>query len=104
MSNSGISPATPLGRMEPHTDEAHVVYTRRRVPTNWVSGMMLQPSIEPLFMNSSVPSDLLVEDQVSRLGTAQPLLTISFISKCFFPLHVKRKTSSSVMDGLLKRE
>ena len=55
--------------------------------------------------NSFVPSDFLVDGQVSGLGTVHPLVTISFVSTWILPLYVvsstlKRKSSSSVMDGL----
>ena len=74
---------------------------RRWVRTNRVSGRMLQSFTEPVIANSSVPSDFLVEGQVSGLGTVHPLLTLKFISTWFLPLHMKRKVSS-VMDGLRK--
>ena len=82
--------------------------TRRRVPTNWVSGWTFQPSIESVVANSFVPSDFLVDGQVRGLGTVHPLLTLSFVSSWILPLHVvsstlKRKSSSSVMDGLQRR-
>ena len=82
--------------------------TRRRVPTNWVSGRTLQPSIESVVANSFVPSDFLVDGQISGLGNVHPLLTLSFVSTWILPLHVvsstlKRKSSSSVMDGLQRR-
>ena len=85
-----------------------VMSTRRRVPTNCVSGRTLQPSIESVVANSFVPSDFLVDGQVSGLGTVHPLLTLSFVSTWILLLHVvsstlKRKSSSSVMDGLQRR-
>ena len=100
MLNSDLSPAAPQGE--------GVVSTRRRVPTNWVSGRTLQPSIVSVVANSLVPSDFLVDGQVSGLGTVHPLLTLSFVSTWILPLHVvsstlKRKSSSSVMDGLQGR-
>ena len=81
---------------------------RRRVPTNWVSDRTLQPSIESVVANSFVPSDFLVDGQVSGLGTVHPFLTLSFVSTWILSLHVvsstlKRKSSSSVMDGLQRR-
>ena len=90
------------------TDKARVVSTRRRVPTNWVSGRTLQPSIESVVANSFVPSDFLVDGQVSGLGTVHPLLTLSFVSTWILPLYIvpstlKRKSSSSVKDGLQRR-
>ena len=50
-----------------------------------------------------------MDGQVSGLGTVHPLLTLSFVSTWILPLHVvsstlKRKSSSSVMDGLQRRE
>ena len=48
------------GKVTP-TDKTRVVSTRRRVPTNWVSGRTLQPSIESVVANSFVPSDFLVD-------------------------------------------
>ena len=108
MLNSDLSPAAPQRGRLPPTDKTHVVSTRRRVPTNWVSGRTLQPSIESVVANSFVPSDFLVDGQVSGLGTVHPLLTLSFVSTWILPLHVvsstlKRKSSSSVMDGLQRR-
>ena len=49
-----------------------------------------------------------MDGQVSGLGTVNPLLTLSFVSTWSLPLHVvsstlKRKSSSSVMDGLQRR-
>ena len=78
---------------------------RRWVPTNWVSGRTLQPSIESVVASSFVPSDFLVDGQVSGLGTVYPLLSLMFF--CTWILHVpfsmlKRK-SSSAMDGLQRR-
>ena len=108
MLNSDLSPAAPQGGIEPPTDKTRVVSTRRRVPTNLVSGRTLQPSIESVVANSLVPSDFLVDGQVSWMGTVYPLLTINFFSTFILPLHVvssmlKRKSSSSVMDGLQRR-
>ena len=49
-----------------------------------------------------------MDGQVSGLGTVHPLLTLNFLSTWILPLHVvssmlKRKSSSSVMDGLQRR-
>ena len=49
-----------------------------------------------------------MDGQVSGLGTVHPLLTLSFVSTWILSLHVvsstlKRKSSSSVMDGLQRR-
>ena len=103
MLNSDLYQAVPQGGREPPTDKTRVVSTLRLVPTNWVSGRTLQPSIESVVANSFVPSDFLVDGQVSGLGTVHPLLAIHFISTWI--LHagsstLKRKSSSSVMDGL----
>ena len=107
MLNSDLSPAAPQGGRLPPTDKTRVMSTRRRIPTNWVSGRTLQPSIESVVANSFVPSNFLVDGQVNGLGTVHPLLTSSFVSTWILPLHVvsstlKRK-SSSVMDGLQRR-
>ena len=64
--------------------------------------MSLQSSIESVVANSFVPSDFLVDGQVSGLGTVHPLLTLNFFSAWIFLLF-KRKSSSSVMDGLQRR-
>ena len=88
MLNSDLSPAAPQGGTEPLTDKTRVVSTRRLVPTNWVSGRTLQPSIESVVANSFVPSDFLVDGQVSRLWTVHPLLTLSFFCTWILPLHV----------------
>ena len=108
MLNSDLSPAAPQGGRLPPTDKTRVVSTRRRVPTNCVSGRTLQPSIESVVANLFVPSDFLVDGQVSGLGTVHPLLTLSFVSTWILSLHVvsstlKRKSSSFVMDGLQRR-
>ena len=101
MPNSALSPDAPIGGMKPPADKTRVVSTRKRLPTNWVTGMRLQQSIEAVVASFSVPSDFLVEGQVSELGTVHHL-TLNFFNTCFPPLF-KRKTLS-VMDGLLKRE
>ena len=80
MLGSDLSLAAPQGGREPPTDKTHVVSTRRRVLTNWVSGRTLQPSIESVVANSFVPSDFLVDGQVYGLGTVHPLLTLNFFS------------------------
>ena len=107
-----LSPAASQGVREPPTDKARVVSTHRPVPTNWVSGRTLQTFIESVVAKTFVPSDFLVDDQVSGLGTVHPLLTLNFLSAWFFSLHVvsccvstlKRKSSSSVMDGPQRRQ
>ena len=88
MLDSDLSPAAPQGGREPPTDKTCVVFTRRRVPTNLVSGRTLQPSIESVVANSFVPSDFIVDGQVSGLGTVQPLLTLNLFSTWNLPLHV----------------
>ena len=70
--NSDLSPAAPQGGREPLTEKTRVVSTRRRVPTNLFSGRTLQPSIESVVANSFVPSDFLVDGQVSGLGLCTP--------------------------------
>ena len=96
MLGSDLTPTAPQGGRESPTDKSRVVSTRRRVLTNWVSGRTLQPSIDSVVANSFVPSDFLVDGQVSRLGTVHPLLTLSFFGTWILPLHVvslKRKLS-----------
>ena len=88
MLNSDLSLAAPQGGREPPTDKTRVVSMRRWVPTNWVFGRTLQPSIESVVTNSFVPSDFLVDGQVSGLGTVHPLLTLSLLSTWILPLHV----------------
>ena len=88
MLSSDLSLAAPQKGRKPPTDKTRVVSTRRRVPTNWVSGRTLRPSIESVVANSFVPSDFLVDGQVSGLGTVHPLLTLSFFSTWILPLHV----------------
>ena len=88
MLNSDLSLAAPQGGREPPTDKSRMVSTRRRVPTNWVSGRTLQSSIESVVANSFVPSDFLVDGQVSWLGTVHPILTLYFLSTWILPLHV----------------
>ena len=88
MLNSDLSPAAHQGGKVPHTDKTRVVSTRRRVSTNWVSSRTLQPSIESVVANSFVPSDFLVDGQVSGLGTVHHLLTLDFLSTWILPLHV----------------
>ena len=86
---------------KPPTDKAHVVSTRRWVPTNWVSRRTLQPSSQLVVTNLSVPSGFLMEGQFSGLGTVHSLLIL--FSTWLLPLF-KRKTLSSVVDGLQKSE
>ena len=86
--NSDLSPAAHQGGRVPPTDKTRVVSTRRRVPTNLVSGRTLQPSIESVVKSSFVSSDFLVDGQVGGLGTVHPLLTLSFFSTWILPLHV----------------
>ena len=84
MSNPDLSPAAPQGGMEPPTYNSSVVSMRRRVPTNWVSGRTLHPSIESVVANSFVPSDFLVDSQVSGLGTVHLLLTLTSLTHELF--------------------
>ena len=88
MLKSDLSPAAPQGGREPPTDKTCVVSTCRRVATNWVSGRTLQPSTESVIANSSVPSDFIVDGQVSGLGTVHPHLTLNFFSTWILPLHL----------------
>ena len=87
MQNSDLSSAAPPGGREPPADKSHVASTHRQVPTNWVSGRTLQTSIESVVVNSFVPSDFLVDGQVSGLGTVHPILTINVHSTWIHPLH-----------------
>ena len=68
-----------------------------------VSGRTLQLSTELVVPNLYVPTDFLVEGQVSGLGIVHPLLTLHFFNTRFLP-HEKSKTLSSVMDELRKRQ
>ena len=77
MLNSGLSPAALQEGLEPLTNKTRVVSTHWQVPTNWVSGIALQPSIESDVANSFAPSDFLADGQASGLGTVHPLLTLS---------------------------
>ena len=112
MLKSDLSQAAHQGGMEPSTYKTRVVSTCIRVLTNWVFSRTLQPSIELVIANSFVPSDFLVDGQVSGLGTVHPLLTLNIFSTWILPLHVvsccvsllMRKWSSSVMDGLQRRK
>ena len=72
MLNFDHSPAAPQGGMESSTDKTSVAFTRRRVPTNWVSGRTNQPSTKSVVTNSFVPLDFLVDGQVSGLGNVHP--------------------------------
>ena len=72
MSNSDLSLAAPQGGRLPLTDKIRVVSMHMWVPTNWVSDRTLQQSIESVVANSFVPSDFLVDGQVSGLGTVHP--------------------------------
>ena len=74
MSNSGLSQAASIGGRKPPTDKACMVSTRIRVPTNCVSGRMLQPSPEPAIADIYVPSDFLVVGLVSGVGLCTPHL------------------------------
>ena len=79
MSNSDLSPAAASGGWVPPTDKSRVVSTRRRVPTNWVSGRTLQP-----IATSFVPSDFLVDGQVSRLRLCTPFSLSASLAQEFF--------------------
>ena len=88
MLNSDLSPAAPKGGREPPRNKSRVMSTRRRFPTNWVSGRTFQPFIESVVASSFVPSDFLVDGQDSGLGTVHPLHTLNFLSTWIPPLHV----------------
>ena len=88
MLNSDLSPTAPQGGREPPIDKPCVASNCRRVPKNWVSGRTLQPSIESVVTNCFVPSDSLVDGQVSGLGTVYHFLTLGFFSTWILPLHV----------------
>ena len=90
-----------MGEGNPSQKKTRVMSTRRRVPTNWVSGRTLQPSIESVVANSFVPSDFLVDSQVSGLGTVHPLLTLSFFSTWILPLHVVLECHSLTMNTIV---
>ena len=100
MLNSDLSPAASQGGRELLTEKIRVVTTRRRVPTNWVSGRTLQPSIESVVANTFVPSDFLVDGQVSGLGTVHPLLTLCFFCTWILPLHLVCSPSYFVYNAL----
>ena len=108
MLNSDLSLAASQGGTSPPTDKTRVLSSRRRVPTNMVSGRTLQPSIESVVANSFVPSDFLVDGQVSGLGIVHPLHTLRFFGTWILSLHVvssalKRMSSSSAMDEHKRR-
>ena len=109
MLNSDLSPAAPQGGRLPPTDKPVWCPRAGGSRQTGFSGRTLQPSIESVVANSFVPSDFLVDGQVSGLWTVHPLLTLSFVSTWILSLHVvsstlKRKSSSSVMDGLQRRK
>ena len=60
-----------------------MVSTRRLVPTNWISGQTQQPSTDPIFVSYHLSLDLLVDDQISELGTVCTLPTSNFFSTWF---------------------
>ena len=84
MLHSDLSQAAPQGEREPPTGKTRVVPTRRQVPTNWVSGVTLQPFIESVVANSFVPSDFLVDGQVSGLGLCTPFSLQTSLAHGFF--------------------
>ena len=103
MSRSGLTSAATIEGGESPTDRTGVVSTHRRVPTNCVLGRTLQSSIKLVVESFSVPSDFLVDGEISGLGTVHPLLTINFFSTWVLP-HFMKKTLSFAMDGRQKRE
>ena len=86
MLNSDLSPAAPHGGGEAPTHKTRVVSTRRRVPTNWVSGWALQPSIQSVVANSFVPSDFLVDGQLVGWGLCTPFSCQNSLAHGFFLL------------------
>ena len=68
MLNSDLSPAAPQGGREP--PQIKLVWCPRAGGSRLTG--TLQPSIESVVANSFVPSDFLVDGQVSRLGTVHP--------------------------------
>ena len=88
MLNSDLSPTAPQGGRKPPQIKPVLCPRAGGSNTNWVSGRTLQPSIESVIANSFVPSDFLVDGQVSGLGTVHPLLTLNFFSTWILPLHV----------------
>ena len=109
MLNSDLSPAAPQGGREPA--QIKPVWCPRAGGSRQTGSPAgnCNHSIESVVANSFVPSDFLVDGQVSGLGTVHRLLTLNFFSTWILPLHVvscstlRRKSSSSVMDGLLRR-
>ena len=73
MSNSDLSSTAPQGGMESPKDKTRVVSTCRRVPTNWVFSRSLLPFTESVVVDSFVPSNFLVDGQVSGQGTLYPI-------------------------------
>ena len=68
----------------------------------------IRQDIESVIANTFVPSDFLVDGQVSGPGIVHPLLTLNFFSTWMLSLQVvsstlKRRSSSSAMDGLQRR-
>ena len=108
MFSSDLSLAAHQGGWELPTYKICVVSTCRRVQTNRVSGRTLQPYIVSVIANSFVPSDFLVDGQVSGLGTVHPLLPLTslahgffFFMLCFFPLILCTKPfgDGAMVDG-----
>ena len=57
MSNSGLSPAAPIGERKPlHIKPVSDIHVQAGPYKLGVSDRMLQPSIEPVVANSSLPS------------------------------------------------
>ena len=79
MSNYDLFQSAPIGGKNPPTYKT-LVSTRRLVLKNWMLSRTLQPLTEPVIAHFSVPSELLVEGQVSGLGTVHPLLTLNVFS------------------------
>ena len=86
MLNSDLSPAAPQGGRKP--PQIKPVWCPRAGGSRQTGSpaVSLQPSIESVVANSFVPSDFLVDGQVSGLGTVRTLLTLDFFSAWILPL------------------
>ena len=108
MLNCDLSPAAPQGGRE--SPQEKPVWCPRAGGSRQ-TGSPAGHCNHPLSRSSQtllLPSDFLVDGQVSGLGTVHPLLTINFFSTWILPLHVvsstlNRKSSSSIIDGLKRR-
>ena len=89
MLNSDLSLAAPQEGGEPPQKILCGVHAQagpdKRSPAGHCYGRTF---IESVVANSFVPSNFLVDGQVSGLGTVHPLLTFNFFSTWILPLHV----------------